>query len=73
MNTVTDKEAFLAMVAFLQDYYKRTGSDDVGGLLGGLSLLPDGSTADPAAWQDWLRAVQKSKAGTVDAQMRLKK
>ena len=73
MNTVSDKEAFLAMFAFLDDYYQRTGSDDVGGLLGSLSLLPDGGTADPATWQDWLKAVQKSKAGTVEAQLRLKK
>jgi hypothetical protein len=73
MGSVTDKQAFLAMVAFLQDHYERTGSDDVGGLLGGLSMLPDGSTADPAAWQDWLKALHKCKAGKVNAQLRLKK
>jgi hypothetical protein len=28
-----------------------------------MSLLPDGKTADPAMWKDWLKAVEKSKAG----------
>lgn len=73
MDTVTDKEAFLAMYAFLEEYYKQTHSDDVGGLLGELSLLPDGGTADPAAWHDWLQAIQKAKEGKVDAQLRLRR
>ncbi len=71
MDTLTDKEAFLAMYAFLKEYYERTHANDVGALLGDLSLLPGGDTADPAAWQDWLQAIQKSKAGKVDAQLRL--
>ena len=69
----TDKEAFLAMYVFLEEYYKRTHSADVGGLLGGLSLLPDGGTTDPAAWRDWLQAIQKAKAGKVNAQLRLRR
>jgi len=73
MSTLTDREAFLAMVAFLKVHYERTKSDDVGALLGSLSLLSDGSPADPAAWVDWLKAVQSAKEGTVDAQLRLKR
>jgi hypothetical protein len=72
MDPVTDKEAFLAMFAFLEDYYARTKSDDVGALLGSLSLLPDGDTADPASWQDWQRALQKAKNGTIDARLKLR-
>ena len=44
---------------FLEEFYNRTQSDDVGGLLGDLILLKDGSTADPAAWYDWVECVEK--------------
>jgi hypothetical protein len=71
MDSLTEKEAFLAMFAFLEGYYETTKSDDVGGLLGGLSLLGDGSTADPAYWQEWQEAIQKVKNGRVDARVRL--
>jgi len=73
METVTDHEAFLAMYDLLRDRYERTKSADIGALLGDLSLLPDGGTADPAAWQDWVRAVEKAKRGLVDARLILKK
>jgi hypothetical protein len=73
MDPVTEKEAFLAMYAFLADYYERTKSNEVGGLLGSLSLLPNGSTADAAMWDDWQKALQKAKDGTVDARLKLKR
>jgi hypothetical protein len=73
MDPVTDKEAFLAMFAFLEDYYARTKSADVGALLGSISLVPDGGTADPALWQDWEKALQKAKEGAVDARLKLKR
>lgn len=69
MKTLTDKEAFLAMYSFLGTYYGRGKSDDIGGLLGGLSLLPDGGTADPAFRKDWLEAVEKATRGAVDARL----
>lgn len=53
------KDAFLAMTYFLEEYYSRIGSDDVGSLLGDLIILEDGITADPAAWQDWIKCVKK--------------
>ena len=56
---LTTKQAFEAMVLFLEEFYNRTQSDDVGGLLGDLILLEDGSTADPAAWYDWVECVEK--------------
>ncbi len=59
MEKLTEKQAFKAMVLFLEGFYERTNSDDVGGLLSDLILLEDGSTADPAAWDDWMKCVHK--------------
>ena len=47
------------MVKFLEGFFIRTGSDDVGALLGDLQFLADGHTADPAAWNDWLDCIEK--------------
>jgi hypothetical protein len=52
-------DAFKAMQLFLEHYYEQTKSDDVGSLLGDLQILSDKSTADPAAWYDWMKCVQK--------------
>lgn len=52
--------------------YQRTRSDELGSLLGDLSLLEDGITADPAAWGDWLRCIEKVRRGGVDADLKLK-
>jgi hypothetical protein len=60
MKILTTQEAFSAMRSFLEDYYERTQSDDVGALLGDMQLLGDGMTADPAAWEDWLVCVERS-------------
>ena len=35
---MTIKEAYMAMQYFLEQFYDRTGSDDVGGLLGDMLL-----------------------------------
>lgn len=56
---MNEKNAFEAMRLFLEAFYERTKSDDVGALLGDLRLLDDGKTADPAAWSDWLDCVEK--------------
>lgn len=53
-------KAYKAMFFFLEKYYRDTQSDDVGSLLGEMSLLPDGSTADPASWNTWLECVQQA-------------
>ena len=59
MKTITEYQAFEAMKKFLEKYYRRTASDDVGSLLGDLQMLQDGVTADPAAWNDWIKCVQE--------------
>jgi hypothetical protein len=55
---MTEKQAYAAMFHFLEQLYKRTQSDELGGLLGGMSMLEDGSPADPAIFTDWQEAVQ---------------
>ncbi|AUM95028.1 hypothetical protein ACFLKB_04845 [Clostridium sp. FAM 1755] len=54
---LNEKDAFRAMVLFLEKFYERTSSDDVGALLGDLQILEDGTTADPAAWCDWIKCL----------------
>jgi hypothetical protein len=66
-DTLTLKEAYLATYALLVSLYYRTSSDELGSLLGDLGLLADGTTADPAAWGDWLQCVEKARSGKVDA------
>lgn len=53
----TSRQAYLAMFEFLRQYYERGQSDQIGGLLGDLSLLSDGSSADAAQWLNWETAV----------------
>lgn len=69
---ITTEQAYLAMIAFLENYYSLTNADEIAALLGGLSLLPDGSSADPASKSDWDDAIQKVLSGKVNAQLQLK-
>ena len=66
-DTLTKQEAFLAMFAYLEIHFRRFGPGEIGAVLSELSLLPDGGTSDPAAWDDWIKCVQKAKRGEVDA------
>ncbi len=60
MSTTLDlSTAYAAMFEFLAQHYERTGSDDLGALLGSMSLLDDNSPADPALWLDWMGCVEK--------------
>jgi len=68
---LTVEVAYKAMYAFFLELHERFGFDQFGGILGGMSLLEDGSTADAAIWNDWLRAVDKAKRGQVDPRLRL--
>lgn len=45
---------------YLEKYYEQTSSDDAASLLGETAFLADGSTADPAAWEDWMECVEKA-------------
>jgi hypothetical protein len=59
--SLTPKEAYYAMYSFLNELHEKYEFDQLGGLLGGMSVLEDGSTADPALWNDWLRIVEKNR------------
>jgi hypothetical protein len=54
------EQAYAAMVLFLERHYARGGSgDDLAGLLGDIHINErDGLPMDPAAWPDWLSAVE---------------
>ena len=56
---LTEKQAFRAMSQFLEQYYERAGGNvELALVLSDIQMLPDGRTADPAAWEDWLNAVR---------------
>jgi len=57
---LTTKQAYMAMFYYLENLYELTHSDDLGGFLGSMVILEDGSTADSAVWSDWEKAVQKA-------------
>ena len=53
-------QAYKVMLAFLDKEYELSRSDDLAGLLSGYQLTSDESrTMDPAAWHDWIAAVNK--------------
>jgi hypothetical protein len=62
MKMMTEKQAYAAMYHFLNRYYQGTKSDDVGALLGAMSLL-DGEPADSAITGDWEDAVEFALTG----------
>ena len=57
---LTERQAFRAMTMFLEEFYERTKPGDLPTLLGDMQLLPDGGTADPAAWHDWHRCAERA-------------
>ena len=62
-KSLSPEQAFQAMFAFLSAYYERTeGTAELGEVLGDLQLNKDGSTMDPAAWGDWLAAIDAISA-----------
>lgn len=68
---VGEKQAYLAMLLFLERQYGRTGSEDLGALVGSASLLADGRSADPAMLDEWrtcLDAVRRENAGSQAAE-----
>jgi hypothetical protein len=70
-HILSPEQAYLAMFAFLQNYWERGRSDDIAALLGSMSLLADGTPADQALATDWKDAVRVAVAGRVDANLGL--
>lgn len=71
-TNLANDEAYLAMFAFLERFYEQTRSDDVGGLLGSLSLLPDGRPTDAAITEEWTSAKQAARNNSVQIRLTLK-
>jgi hypothetical protein len=67
MTKLSEQQAYLAMFSFLEAEYRLTSSGEIGGLLGSMSLLPDGSPADPAIKEQWSEAVAAALGGKVNA------
>jgi len=72
-DKLTQREAYLAMFSFLEDYYNRTNSDEIGSMLSGMCLMNDGRPMDGAYWDEWEQSVDRAVSGEVDAEMRLLK
>ena len=70
MTVLTSQQAYLAMLALLEEEFKLSGADEIAILLGGMSLLADGGPADPAVQEQWDLAVKLALAGEVDAALR---
>ncbi|MEZ0225894.1 MAG: hypothetical protein ACAH83_15170 [Alphaproteobacteria bacterium] len=67
MKALTEEQAYAAMFYFLDRLWSTASAEDtrdvLGGMLGGMSLLRDGGTADPAVRHDWDRAVDYALKG----------
>lgn len=60
-DQISIKEGYKAMFLYLENLYEMTGSDDLAGFLGSMSLLEDDMPVDDAVWSDWLEAVAKAR------------
>ncbi len=59
MDVLTIRQAFDALVFFLEGEYELAKSEYILDLLS--NLMPsDDRTADPAYWGDWMKAVEKA-------------
>ena len=59
---LSSEQAFRAMFIFLYEYYERSGrSGELVDVLGDIQVnATDGMPADPAAWDDWLAAINEA-------------
>ncbi len=68
-NQLTEKEAFQAMVVFLDRYYERgNGSDTLGDVLSAITqfVWADDLPNDTAQWQDWVDAIGSVKNSRIN-------
>ena len=63
MRKIAVHDALKAMVLYWDEVFEHTRSDDIATALGDLSLLADESTADPAAYADFMACVDRVLAG----------
>jgi hypothetical protein len=69
---LSNQEAYAAMYAFLENWWELTKSVDLAGLLGSMSLLPNGSPVDAAISEYWAEALAKARAGQVKTALELR-
>ncbi|MBV1775049.1 hypothetical protein KSF73_04900 [Burkholderiaceae bacterium DAT-1] len=67
-RVLTPEQAYLAMYAFL-DKQHTLGCEELGGLLGAMSLLEDGRPIDQAIVTDWAESVEAALSGQVDTRL----
>lgn len=58
--------AYSAMFCFLESQYEQTSDGGIGALLGSLMVLEDGMPADQGAWEEWLEAIDKARARSLN-------
>lgn len=59
-KTLNALQAYCTVIDYLDKYYFKTYADDIGDLVGDMVFLQDGKPVDPAAWSDWIRALEKA-------------
>lgn len=57
MTYITEYKVFFSYLDFI---WQKTKNGSLGGLLGGMSLLPDGSPADPVNEKAWSDAISRT-------------
>ena len=72
-SELTEEQAYTAMYLYLEKLNRLINSNDLSGLLGSMSLMPDGKPADPAVWGAWLEAVADARSPDTDINLKLKK
>lgn len=63
MRPLEPEQAYLAMFAFIEEYWERIGRPaELSDLLGQMRYTPSAGTADPQMWKRWLAACEKVQA-----------
>lgn len=65
-QTISLMQGLLAMQNVLIYNYRKKSSDDIASLCGDLEIRCGGGTADPAAWNDWMRAIQATQGKVLE-------
>ena len=60
-DSISEADAYQAMLFFLEYYWKSMNSDDVAVILGAAQLVSEDQSADPAAMDVWREAIRTVK------------
>ncbi len=70
---LTVEEAYDAMFGFLKLHYERLHGDEIGALLGSMSLVEPKVPLDQAYWDDWEKCVDDALQGKIDSKLTIVK